>query len=48
LQNKRTLTEITLLDEDSRILELARMLAGDSVSKETLTFAKGLLEKAKG
>ena len=48
LQNKRTSTEITLLDDNSRVDELARMLAGDSVTKETLAFAKGLLKKGKG
>ncbi len=48
LQNKRTRTAITLLDENSRIDELARMLAGDSVTGETLVFAKGLLKKGKG
>jgi DNA repair protein RecN (Recombination protein N) len=47
LLNNRTHTEITLLDEDNRIQELARMLAGDSVADETLAFAKGLLRKAK-
>ena len=45
--NKRTLTEITLLDEESRIGELARMLAGGSVTGETIAFAKGLLKKGK-
>ncbi|KPK00516.1 MAG: hypothetical protein AMJ60_01025 [Desulfobacterales bacterium SG8_35] len=48
LQNKRTLTGITLLEEDDRVRELARMLAGDSVNEETLAFAKGLLKKAQG
>ena len=48
LQNKRTQTEITLLDEENRIRELARMLAGDSVTEETTAFAKGLLKKGKG
>ena len=45
LKNKRTTTEITLLDDDNRVQELARMLAGESVTEETLSFAKGLLEK---
>lgn len=48
VQNKRTSTEITLLDDDNRVNELARMLAGDSVTEETLSFAKGLLKKGKG
>jgi DNA repair protein RecN (Recombination protein N) len=47
LQNKRTRTEIILLDEENRIPELARMLAGDSVNEETMAFAKGLLKKGK-
>jgi DNA repair protein RecN (Recombination protein N) len=47
LHKKRTLTEITLLDDKTRISELARMLAGDSVTPETLSFAQGLLEKGK-
>ncbi len=47
-QGKRTRTEITLLDEESRIGELARMLAGDSVTGETMAFAKGLLKKGRG
>jgi DNA repair protein RecN (Recombination protein N) len=47
LRNKRTRTEITLLDEDNRIRELARMLAGDSVTEETTAFAKGLLIEGK-
>ena len=45
LQNKQTRTEITLLDENSKIRELARMLAGDSVTLETIAFAKGLLKE---
>lgn len=47
LQNKRTQTEITLLDEDHRVCELARMLAGDSVTRETMAFAKNILMKEK-
>jgi len=48
LKNKRTSTEMTLLDDDNRIDELARMLAGNSVNDETIAFAKGLLLKGKG
>jgi len=48
LQNNRTVTEITLLDDNSRIHELARMLAGESVTDETIAFVKGLLKKEKG
>lgn len=45
LRNKRTSTEITLLDNTDRVHELARMLAGESVTDETVAFAKGLLKK---
>jgi DNA repair protein RecN (Recombination protein N) len=47
LKNKRTSTEMTLLDDDNRIDEIARMLAGNSVTEETIAFAKGLLLKGK-
>jgi len=45
LRNKRTLTEINLLDDADRVNELARMLAGDSVTDETVAFARELLQK---
>jgi DNA repair protein RecN (Recombination protein N) len=48
LQNNRTVTVITLLDNDSRIHEMARMLAGESVTDETIAFAKKMLQKGKG
>ncbi len=48
LGNNRTRTEITLLDEENRVRELARMLAGASVTGETMAFARGLLQKGKG
>jgi DNA repair protein RecN (Recombination protein N) len=48
LRNNRTVTEITLLGNVSRVNELARMLGGESVADETLAFAKRLLEKGKG
>jgi DNA repair protein RecN (Recombination protein N) len=44
-RKKRTHTEISLLDEESRINELARMLAGTAVSEDTIAFAKGMLKK---
>ena len=47
LQNKRTQTVIVLLDDDSRLAELARMLAGETISGETLAFAKELLKKGR-
>ena len=43
--DKRTITEISLLDEDTRLDEIARMLAGHAVNDETLAFAKELLKK---
>lgn len=46
-QNQRTLTEISQLDEESRLAELARMLAGAAVTRETLEFARDLLRKGK-
>ena len=45
LRDNRTVTEITLLDNESRIAELARMLAGESVTAETVAFATELLKK---
>jgi DNA repair protein RecN (Recombination protein N) len=45
VKNKRTSTGISLLDRDKRVSELARMLAGDTVTDETIAFAKGLLKK---
>jgi DNA repair protein RecN (Recombination protein N) len=41
---KRTQTDIILLNEDTRLEELARMLAGTKVTKETMAFAKKLLQ----
>ncbi|MFC1837445.1 DNA repair protein RecN [Thermodesulfobacteriota bacterium] len=48
VKDKRTLTRITLLDNDKRVTELARMLAGESVTDETLAFAKKILQKGSG
>jgi len=45
LKEKRTAAAITLLEKENRIHELARMLAGESVSDETTAFAKRLLQK---
>ena len=45
LRKNRTSTEITLLDDTARVHELARMLGGDSVTDETVAFAKKLLKK---
>jgi DNA repair protein RecN (Recombination protein N) len=44
----RTQSSITHLGEDERVHELARMLAGDSVSSKTHAWAKELLEKGTG
>ena len=43
VQQGRTLIEMHSLDEDSRILELGRMLAGEKVSETTLRQARELL-----
>ena len=45
--DKRTITEISLLDEYSRLDEIARMRAGNAVNDETLAFAKELLKKGR-
>ena len=44
-RKKRTHTEISLLDEENRIRELARMLAGTAVTEDTIAFARGMLKK---
>ena len=44
-KKKRTHTEISLLDEENRINELARMLAFAAVTEDTIAFAKGMLKK---
>lgn len=43
---KRTETHITKLTEQARIEELARMLAGTTITELTLDHAKELLEMA--
>lgn len=40
----RTLTAITSLDAEERVMELARMLGGDSLTRQTLAYARELLE----
>ncbi len=40
----RTRTAITLLKEKQRVAELARMLAGDSVTEKTLAYAREMIE----
>jgi DNA repair protein RecN (Recombination protein N) len=44
----RTLVEIHPLDEDARIIELGRMLAGEKVSETTLRQARELLVHRRG
>ncbi len=48
VRNGRTQSSFSLLSEEERVGELARMLAGDSVSTKTHAWAKELLEKGKG
>jgi DNA repair protein RecN (Recombination protein N) len=43
VQNGRTQTDISLLEHDKRVNELARMLAGDTVTDQTLAFAREML-----
>ncbi len=45
VRGDRTHTAITPLPGDARVLELARMLAGDSVTPHTLAFARELMAK---
>jgi len=44
----RTLTAITLIDTQQRIMELARMLGGDSLTDQTVAYARELLELNSG
>lgn len=45
VKNGRTLSNITLLNKKDRVDEIARMLAGDSASSQTLGWADELLKK---
>lgn len=45
VSNDRTITNIVLLDEKEKIMELAGMLDGDSVSPQTLAYVKELLSR---
>ncbi len=45
VENGRTQSRVTRLSDDERVQELARMLAGTSVSAQTQAWAKELLEK---
>lgn len=47
LRGKRTQTDIILLNDDTRLEELARMLAGAEVNEETMAFAKKLLQRGR-
>lgn len=42
--DKRSITEVTALDEDGRVLELAKMLSGTTVSQASVANAKELLK----
>ncbi len=46
IKNKRTETKLTVLNENGRIQELARMLAGSTVTKLSIQHAKELLKMA--
>jgi DNA repair protein RecN (Recombination protein N) len=47
LYRGRTLTSVSPLSEEERVAELARMLAGDSVTRQTEAWARELLDKGK-
>lgn len=44
VNNGRTITAIASLDKEQRIMELARMLGGESLTDQTLAFARELVE----
>ncbi len=46
VEQNRTFTRITPLDPDQRLLETARMLAGDDISSATRTHAAEMINKA--
>lgn len=46
LQNKRTVTKVQLLNQQERVEELARMLAGEKITKLTREHAQELLKMA--
>jgi DNA repair protein RecN (Recombination protein N) len=48
VRDGRTQSSFTLLSKEGRVSELARMLAGDSVSTKTHAWARELLEKGSG
>lgn len=45
VQGERTRTDVRVLDEEERVVELVRMLAGDSATEQTEAWARDLLEK---
>lgn len=45
VSNQRTRTTISQLPEDLRVEELARMLAGESISQQTLAYAQELISR---
>ncbi len=47
LRNGRTVTSVAQLDDRERVGELARMLAGESVTEQTRAWATTLLEKGR-
>ncbi|HHL34940.1 MAG TPA: DNA repair protein RecN [Desulfobulbaceae bacterium] len=48
VENGRTITSIRLLKQEERVQELARMLGGESPSRQTLALARELAEKQAG
>ncbi len=44
VENERTQTRVTVLDKESRVEEIMRMLAGDSGTKQAEAWARELLK----
>jgi DNA repair protein RecN (Recombination protein N) len=43
----RTVSGISRLDQEERVLELARMLGGDTITEQTIGFARELVDRKK-
>ena len=47
LRNERTVSTLTVLDRDARVDEVARMLAGVSITQNTLALAREMIRSPK-
>ena len=45
IENNETVTTISILDKESRVRELARMIDGDNITKTSIEHAKEMLER---